>query len=203
MKTVKVMDRSELKCSFLSDVYIPCEVCGGSRYNRETLSVKLGGKNIAEILKMTVDEACSFFKEFPRIFEKLKTLQDVGLGYIELGQSATTLSGGEAQRIKLAKELTEKKTLKTLYILDEPTTGLHIDDIKKLLGVIHRLVDQGNSAIIIEHNLNVIKSADWIIDLGPEGGEAGGRIIAKGTPEDVAQVEQSFTGQFIRKELKL
>lgn len=192
-----------VEMQFLSDVYIPCEVCGGSRYNRETLSVKLGGKNIAEILKMTVDEACSFFKEFPRIFEKLKTLQDVGLGYIELGQSATTLSGGEAQRIKLAKELTEKKTLKTLYILDEPTTGLHIDDIKKLLGVIHRLVDQGNSAIIIEHNLNVIKSADWIIDLGPEGGEAGGRIIAKGTPEDVAQVEQSFTGQFIGKELKL
>lgn len=186
-----------IEMQFLSDVYVPCEICKGSRYNRETLSVKLGNKNIAEILKMTVDEATIFFKDFPKIHEKLKTLKDVGLGYIELGQSATTLSGGEAQRIKLAKELTEKKTLKTLYILDEPTTGLHIDDVKKLLGVINRLVDQGNSAVIIEHNLHVIKSGDWIIDLGPEGGDAGGKIIAKGAPEDVAKSLISHTGKFL------
>lgn len=191
-----------VEMQFLSDVYVPCEICKGSRYNRETLSVKLGGKNIAEVLKMNVTEACEFFKEFPKIYEKLKVLKDVGLGYIELGQSATTLSGGEAQRIKLAKELTEKKTLKTLYILDEPTTGLHIDDVNKLLGVLNRLVDQNNSMVIIEHNLDVIKSADWIIDLGPEGGAAGGKIIAKGTPEDVASEPKSVTGKFITGVLK-
>lgn len=191
-----------VEMQFLSDVYVPCEICKGSRYNRETLSVKLGGKNIAEVLKMNVTEACEFFKEFPKIYEKLKVLKDVGLGYIELGQSATTLSGGEAQRIKLAKELTEKKTLKTLYILDEPTTGLHIDDVNKLLGVLNRLVDQNNSMVIIEHNLDVIKSADWIIDLGPEGGAAGGKIIAKGTPEDVASEPNSVTGKFIAGVLK-
>ncbi len=191
-----------VEMQFLSDVYVPCEICKGSRYNRETLSVKLGGKNIAEILKMNVTEACKFFKEFPKIYEKLKVLKDVGLGYIELGQSATTLSGGEAQRIKLAKELTEKKTLKTLYILDEPTTGLHIDDVNKLLGVLNRLVDQNNSMVIIEHNLDVIKSADWIIDLGPEGGAKGGKIIAKGTPEDVVSEPKSVTGKFIAGALK-
>ena len=187
---------------FLPDIYVPCEVCKGKRYNRETLEVHYKGKNIADILDMSVDRAYEFFRDIPRIERKLRLLKDVGLGYIKLGQPATTLSGGEAQRIKLAKELNKIATGRTIYILDEPTTGLHFEDVKKLINVLRRLVEKGNTVIVIEHNLDVIKSADWIIDLGPEGGEAGGYIVAEGTPEDVAMVDESHTGRYLREILK-
>jgi len=183
---------------FLPDIYVPCEVCRGKRFNRETLEIKYKGRSIADILDMTVDQACIFFQHIPRIVGKLETLRSVGLGYIKLGQSATTLSGGEAQRVKLAKELSRKSTGQTVYILDEPTTGLHFADIDKLLEVLNRLVDAGNTVIVIEHNLDVIKTADYIVDLGPEGGEAGGEVIAYGTPEEVAHVCRSYTGRFLK-----
>ncbi len=189
----------KIEMHFLSDVYVPCEVCKGKRYNRETLDVRYKGKNIADVLDMTVNQAVEFFEPIPKIYRKLKTLQDVGLGYVKLGQPATTLSGGEAQRVKLATELSRKSTGKTLYILDEPTTGLHIADIHKLLEVLNRLVTDGDSVLVIEHNMDVIKSADYIIDLGPEGGKGGGRIVATGTPEEVIKVEGSYTGQFLKK----
>jgi excinuclease ABC subunit A len=182
---------------FLPDVYVPCEVCHGKRYNRETLEVRYKGKNISDVLEMTVEDALEFFKNIPRIHRKLQTLYDVGLGYITLGQPATTLSGGEAQRVKLASELYRRSNGKTLYILDEPTTGLHIDDIDRLLKVLQRLVDAGDSVLVIEHNLDVIKTADHIIDLGPDGGSRGGMIVAEGTPEAVVTVEESYTGQFL------
>ena len=191
----------KIEMYFLPDVYIPCEVCKGKRFNRETLEIKYKGKNIAQILDMTVEEALEFFKAIPSIKRKLKTLYDVGLGYIKLGQSATTLSGGEAQRVKLAKELSKKSTGKTLYLLDEPTTGLHFDDVKRLLNVLDRLVRVGNTVLVIEHNIDVIKSADHIIDLGPGGGEEGGRVVAVGTPEEIAQDSHSFTGEFLKKAL--
>jgi excinuclease ABC subunit A len=187
---------------FLPDVYIPCEVCKGQRYNRETLEVRWRSKNIAQVLDMTVSEGLEFFNDIPAIKDKLQTLQDVGLGYIKLGQSATTLSGGEAQRVKLASELSKKSSGKTLYILDEPTTGLHFADVHKLLHVLNRLVNLGNTVLVIEHNLDVIKSVDWIIDLGPEGGEKGGKIVAQGTPEDIANSQASFTGMYLKKVLK-
>ncbi len=187
---------------FLPDVFIPCDVCHGARYNQETLEVKYKGKNIAEILDMTVDEAAEFFKNIPNLSDKLEVLEEVGLGYIKLGQPATTLSGGEAQRIKLTSELSKRATGKTLYILDEPTTGLHFDDVSKLLKVLNRLVDAGNTVVVIEHNLDVVKTADYIIDLGPEGGEEGGRVLAAGTPEMVAGVTDSYTGQYLKKVLK-
>jgi excinuclease ABC subunit A len=182
---------------FLPDVYVTCDACKGKRYNRETLDVRFRGKSIADVLEMTVDEAREFFAAVPAIREKLATLSEVGLGYIHLGQQATTLSGGEAQRIKLSKELSRRATGRTLYILDEPTTGLHFEDVRKLLDVLHALVDAGNSVVVIEHNLEVIKTADWILDLGPEGGEGGGRIVAEGTPEQVAATEGSHTGRFL------
>ncbi|MCS7245906.1 MAG: excinuclease ABC subunit UvrA [candidate division WOR-3 bacterium] len=187
---------------FLPDIFVPCEVCKGKRYNSETLEVKYKGKNIAEVLDMSVSEALKFFEDIPKIYRKLKLLEDVGLGYIKLGQPATTLSGGEAQRIKLAKELNRVDTGKTLYILDEPTTGLHFDDVKKLIDVLQRLVDRGNTVIVIEHNLDVIKCADWVIDLGPEGGENGGYIVAQGTPEETAESNNSWTGVYLRNILK-
>ena len=187
----------KIEMHFLPDVYVPCEVCGGERYNRETLQVTYRGKNIAQVLDMTVDEALEFFKNIPGIKRKLETLHDVGLGYIRLGQPATTLSGGEAQRVKLSSELQKRQTGKTFYILDEPTTGLHFEDVRQLLVVLQRLVDAGNTVLVIEHNLDVIKSADRIIDLGPEGGDRGGYIVAAGTPEQVAKVPESYTGQFL------
>ena len=187
---------------FLPDIYVPCEVCGGARYNRETLQVTYRGKNIAEVLDMTVDDALAFFENIPGIKRKLQTLHDVGLGYIRLGQPATTLSGGEAQRVKLSSELQRRQTGKTFYILDEPTTGLHFEDVRQLLIVLQRLVDAGNTVLVIEHNLDVIKCADRIIDLGPEGGERGGTVVAQGTPEEVAQVEGSYTGAFVKKMLE-
>ena len=192
----------KIEMHFLPDVYVQCDVCKGRRYNRETLEVLFRGKSIADVLDMTVDEGADFFRAVPAIREKLVTLQRVGLGYIHVGQPATTLSGGEAQRVKLAKELSRRATGRTLYILDEPTTGLHFDDVRKLLEVLHTLVDTGNTVLVIEHNLEVIKTADWLIDLGPEGGDAGGHIIATGTPEDVALVEASYTGQYLRPYLK-
>ena len=179
---------------FLPDVYVTCEQCKGRRYNRETLEIRYRGKSIADVLELTVDQALPLLENFPPIANKLRTLQDVGLGYIELGQSATTLSGGEAQRVKLAKELSRRGTGRTLYILDEPTTGLHFEDTRKLLDVLDKLVDQGNTVVVIEHNLDVIKSADYVIDLGPEGGAGGGRVVAAGTPEEVAREPASFTG---------
>ncbi|MBQ3897939.1 MAG: excinuclease ABC subunit UvrA, partial [Clostridia bacterium] len=191
----------KIEMHFLADVYVPCEVCGGSRYNRETLEVHYKGKNIAEVLAMTVDEAVEFFDAVPRIRNRLQTLKDVGLGYVSLGQPATTLSGGEAQRVKLATELSKRATGRTFYILDEPTTGLHSADVEKLLEVLQRLVDAGNTVLVIEHNLDVIKSADYIIDLGPEGGDNGGQVIATGTPEEVAKVKKSYTGQYLKKVL--
>lgn len=191
----------KIEMHFLPDVYVTCEVCKGRRYNRETLEVKYKGKSIAEVLDMTVEEALGFFEKVPRLKEKLKTLYDVGLGYIKLGQPATTLSGGEAQRVKLAKELSKKETGRTLYLLDEPTTGLHFHDIQHLLDVLHRLRDAGNTILVIEHNLEVIKTADWIIDLGPEGGDEGGYVVATGTPEEVAANGKSYTGQFLRRVL--
>ena len=191
----------KIEMHFLPDVYVPCEVCKGKRYNRETLEVRYKGKNIADVLDMTVDEALKFFENIPRIRKILNTLHEVGLGYIRLGQPATTLSGGEAQRVKLATELSRKATGRTLYILDEPTTGLHMADVHKLIQVLQKLVDAGNTVVVIEHNLDVIKTADHIIDLGPEGGDRGGEVIACGRPEEVAEVEESFTGQFLKKVL--
>ena len=187
---------------FLPDVYVQCDVCKGKRYNRETLEVTFKGKSIADVLAMTVEEGVEFFKAVPAIRSKLETLLRVGLGYIQIGQQATTLSGGEAQRVKLAKELSRRATGRTLYILDEPTTGLHFEDVRKLLDVLHALVEQGNTVLVIEHNLEVIKTADWIVDLGPEGGDKGGEIVACGTPEDVAQVKRSYTGQYLRDHLR-
>lgn len=188
----------QIAMHFLPDIFVPCEVCGGTRYNRETLEVRYKDKNISEVLDMTVEEACAFFENQPKIYRKIKTLVDVGLGYIKMGQSATTLSGGEAQRVKLALELAKPGTGKTVYIMDEPTTGLHVDDVHKLVQVVDRLADAGNTVIIIEHNLDVIKRADHIIDLGPEGGSAGGTIVAQGTPEQVAACEASYTGQYLK-----
>ena len=191
----------KIEMNFLPDVYVTCEVCSGNRYNRETLEIKYKGKNIAEVLDMSVSQALNFFENIPQVFKKLSTLNEVGLGYIKLGQQATTLSGGEAQRIKLASELSKMSRDKTIYILDEPTTGLHFEDIKLLLSVVQKLVDKGNTVIVIEHNLDVIKNADWIIDLGPEGGNMGGNIIFSGCPEDLVQIKDSHTGQFLKKEL--
>jgi excinuclease ABC subunit A len=182
---------------FLPDVYVPCDVCQGRRYNRETLEIRYRGKNIHEVLEMTVEEAARFFQNVPAASGKLQTLTDVGLSYVRLGQNATTLSGGEAQRVKLARELAKRATGRTLYILDEPTTGLHFHDVEQLLHVLHRLRDEGNTVVVIEHNLDVIKTADWVIDLGPEGGEGGGEIIAVGTPEDIAASASSWTGRFL------
>lgn len=192
----------KIEMHFLPDVYVKCDVCKGKRYNRDTLEVKFKGKNISDVLDMTAEEGAKFFSEIPSIAKKLKTICDVGLGYVKIGQSSTTLSGGEAQRVKLATELSKRSTGKTIYILDEPTTGLHMDDVKKLIGVLQRLVDAGNSIVVIEHNLDVIKTADYIIDLGPEGGDGGGEIVAVGTPEDVAKNGKSYTGQYLNKVLK-
>ena len=186
---------------FLPDVYVHCEVCKGKRYNREALEISYKGKNIADVLDMTVDRAVDFFRAFPKVRTKLETLQAVGLGYIRLGQPATTLSGGEAQRVKLSTELSRRSTGRTLYILDEPTTGLSFEDTYALLRVLHRLVDGGNTVVIIEHHLDVVKNADHIIDLGPLGGDEGGEIIVEGTPEQVAEAEHSFTGQYLRRKL--
>jgi excinuclease ABC subunit A len=192
----------KVEMHFLPDVYVHCDICQGKRYNRETLEVRYKGKTISEVLNMTVEDALDFFRAIPVINRKLQTLIEVGLSYLTLGQKAVTLSGGEAQRIKLAKELSKRDTGQTLYILDEPTTGLHFHDIKQLLNVLHTLRDHGNTIIVIEHNLDVIKTADWIIDLGPEGGDGGGLIIAEGTPHDVSRVEQSHTGLFLKKYFK-
>jgi excinuclease ABC subunit A len=189
----------KIEMHFLPDVYVTCDVCHGSRYNRETLDIRYKGKNIAEVLAMTVEQAYDFFQAIPPIRSKLQTLMDVGLGYITLGQSATTLSGGESQRVKLSKELSRRATGRTLYILDEPTTGLHFADTQKLLDMLNQLVDTGNTVVVIEHNLDVVKTADWIIDLGPEGGDRGGQIVAEGAPEDVARAKESYTGQFLKK----
>jgi excinuclease ABC subunit A len=191
----------KIEMHFLPDVYVPCEVCQGKRYNREALEIHYKGNTISDVLAMTCEQALEFFANIPAIARKLQTLVDVGIGYITLGQSATTLSGGEAQRIKLSTELSRRPTGKTLYILDEPTTGLHMADVDKLLHMLHALVDAGNSMVVIEHNLDVIKNADWIIDMGPEGGDAGGQIIAAGTPEQVAKNSKSYTGQFLTKML--
>lgn len=196
------MELSKLRCIFLPDVYVPCEVCEGKRYNRETLEVKYKGKNIYDVLDMTVEEALEFFKNVPSIERKIQTLYDVGLSYVKLGQPSTELSGGEAQRIKLATELSKRSTGKTIYILDEPTTGLHFADVHKLIEILRRLSDGGNTVVVIEHNLDVIKTADYIIDMGPEGGDGGGTVIAKGTPEEVAKVKGSYTGQYVKKYLK-
>jgi excinuclease ABC subunit A len=193
----------KIEMHFLPDVYVPCEVCHGQRYNREALEIHYKGKTIADVLDMTCEQALEFFENIPAIARKLQTLVDVGLGYIKLGQSATTLSGGEAQRIKLSTELSRRATGRTLYILDEPTTGLHMADVDKLLKMLHALVDAGNSMVVIEHNLDVIKNADWIIDMGPEGGNGGGIIVAEGTPEQVAKVKDSYTGQFLKSMLKV
>ncbi len=188
----------KVEMHFLPDVYVPCDVCHGRRYNRETLEILYKGKNITEVLNLTVEDAHGYFNAVPNIARKLQTLLDVGLGYIRLGQSATTLSGGEAQRVKLALELSKRDTGRTLYILDEPTTGLHFADIDLLLRVLHALRDAGNTVVVIEHNLDVIKTADWVIDMGPEGGAGGGRVVATGTPEDVSVTEASFTGRYLR-----
>jgi excinuclease ABC subunit A len=187
----------KIEMNFLPDVYVPCEVCHGARYNRETLEVHYKGKTIAEVLDMPIEEAWSFFEAVPAIARHLSTLVDVGLGYVRMGQSAPTLSGGEAQRVKLASELQKRSTGRTVYVLDEPTTGLHFEDIRKLLGVLQSLVDKGNTVIVIEHNLDVVKSADFVIDLGPEGGSGGGTIVASGTPEQVAATKGSYTGEFL------
>ncbi|MCW2810267.1 MAG: uvrA, partial [Friedmanniella sp.] len=188
----------KIEMNFLPDVYVPCEVCHGARYNRETLEVHYKGKTIADILDMPIEQAAEFFAPIPAIARHLRTLVDVGLGYVRLGQSAPTLSGGEAQRVKLASELQKRSTGRTLYVLDEPTTGLHFEDIRKLLLVLGRLVDAGNTVVVIEHNLDVIKTADWLIDMGPEGGSRGGMVLAEGTPEKIARTEASYTGQFLR-----
>jgi excinuclease ABC subunit A len=192
----------KIEMNFLPAVYVICEACNGKRYNRETLEISYKGKNIADVLDMTVEEAVTFFRAVPKIFDPLLTLAEVGLGYIRLGQQATTLSGGEAQRVKLATELSRKATGRTLYILDEPTTGLHFHDVAKLLEVLFKLRDTGNTLVIIEHNLDVIKTADWIIDLGPEGGSGGGRIVAEGPPEKIVQSATSHTGHYLKSVLK-
>ena len=191
----------KIEMNFLADIYVPCDVCHGARYNRETLEVKYGGKSIFDVLEMTVEEGLSFFSAVPKVKRKLQTLYDVGLGYIKIGQPATTLSGGEAQRVKLATELARIATGKTIYILDEPTTGLHTADVHRLITVLQKLVDSGNTVLVIEHNLDVIKTADYIIDLVPEGGNKGGEIVACGTPEEVAKCEKSYTGQYLKKML--
>lgn len=191
-----------IEMNFLPDVYVPCEVCHGARYNRETLEVHYKAKTIAEVLDMPIEKAADFFESIPSIHRYLKTLCDVGLGYVRLGQSAPTLSGGEAQRVKLATELQRRSTGRTIYVLDEPTTGLHFEDVRKLLMVLQRLVDTGNTVVVIEHNMDVIKSADWIIDLGPEGGSGGGTLVAEGTPEVVAKIKSSYTGKFLAESLK-
>jgi excinuclease ABC subunit A len=190
-----------IEMNFLPDVYVPCDTCNGRRYNRETLEIRFKGKSISDVLNMTVDEAVEFFINVHFLHRKIKTLQDVGLGYVTLGQSAVTLSGGEAQRVKLATELSKRDTGQTIYILDEPTTGLHFEDIKHLLTVLNRIVDRGNTVLVIEHNLDVIKVADYVIDMGPEGGSGGGTLVAKGTPEDIAKSKESFTGLFLKEEL--
>ena len=190
-----------IEMHFLPDVYVTCDTCHGKRYNQDTLEVRYKGKNIFDVLDMTVEEGLSFFSNMPKLARKLQTLYDVGLGYIKIGQSSTTLSGGEAQRVKLATELSKRSTGRTIYILDEPTTGLHSDDVAKLLEVLNRLCENGNTVLVIEHNLDVIKTADHIIDLGPEGGDGGGRIVATGTPEEVAACENSYTGQYLKKML--
>jgi excinuclease ABC subunit A len=187
---------------FLPDVYVPCDVCRGKRYNRETLEILYRGKSIHDVLEMTIEDAARFFQSIPAVQPKLQTLLDVGLGYLRLGQNATTLSGGEAQRVKLARELAKRATGRTLYVLDEPTTGLHFHDVAQLLGVLQRLRDEGNTVVVIEHNLDVIKTADWLIDLGPEGGSAGGELVAVGTPEEVARVAKSHTGRYLAPLLK-
>ena len=192
----------KIEMHFLPDVYVPCEVCKGKRYNKETLEVKYKGKSISDILDMTVEEALEFFSNVPRIKQKIQTLHDVGLGYIKMGQPSTELSGGEAQRIKLATELSRKSTGKTIYILDEPTTGLHFADVHKLVEILHRLAADGNTVVVIEHNLDVIKTADYIIDMGPEGGDGGGTVIAQGTPEEICEVEASYTGKFLKPYLQ-
>ena len=186
---------------FLPDVYVQCSECKGKRFNQETLSIEYKGKNISQVLEMTVEEAMEFFKNIPGLYEKMKTLNEVGLGYIQIGQPAPSLSGGEAQRVKLATELSKKATGKTLYILDEPTTGLHLDDIKKLIFVLRGLVDKGNTVLLTEHNLSIIRSADYVIDLGPEGGDRGGEIIAEGTPQEIAKDHKSYTGKYLREVL--
>ena len=191
--------QKKIEMHFLPDVYVDCEVCQGKRYNRETLEVTYRGKNVYDVLDMTVDEARGFFSKIPGLARKLDTLHDVGLGYIRLGQPATTLSGGEAQRVKLASELQRRQTGKTFYILDEPTTGLHFDDVRQLLEVLQRLVDAGNTVLVIEHNLDIIKAADYVVDLGPEGGDRGGTIVASGTPEEIAAVPESNTGRFLAR----
>jgi excinuclease ABC subunit A len=193
--------RRVIEMNFLPDVEVDCETCFGRRYNRETLEVLYKGKSISDVLDMTVAEAVSFFENIPNIFRKLRTLREVGLGYVTLGQQATTLSGGEAQRVKLAEELAKKDTGKTIYILDEPTTGLHFEDIQRLIDVLQKLVDKGNTIIIIEHNMDVIKVADYVIDMGPEGGRGGGIVVCQGTPEDVAACAESYTGQFLKLEM--
>ncbi len=192
----------QIEMQFLSDVYVKCDECKGKRYNSETLSVLYKGKNIADILNMTVYEALKFFENIPPIKRKLQTINDVGLGYIKLGQSSTTLSGGEAQRVKLAAELSKKGTGKTIYILDEPTTGLHFADVQKLLDVLNRLVNLGNTVIVIEHNMDVIKNSDWVIDLGPEGGDEGGQVVATGKPEMISKAPGSYTGKYLKKFMK-
>ncbi|MEG1416488.1 MAG: ATP-binding cassette domain-containing protein, partial [Clostridium sp.] len=191
----------KIEMQFLPDVYVPCEVCKGSRYNRETLEVKYKGKTISDVLNMTIEESLEFFENIPKIKNKLQTLNDVGLSYIKLGQPSTQLSGGEAQRVKLATELSKRSTGKTLYILDEPTTGLHIEDVRRLIGIIQRLAEGGNTVVIIEHNLDVIKCVDNIIDLGPEGGDKGGEVIFTGTPEEIIKSQTSYTGKYLKKYL--
>ena len=192
----------KIEMHFLPDVYVPCEVCGGKRYNRDTLEVKYKGKSIYDVLDMTVEEALKFFENVPAIARKIQTLYDVGLSYVKLGQPSTELSGGEAQRIKLATELSRRSTGKTIYILDEPTTGLHFEDVHKLVEILHRLADGGNTVVVIEHNLDVIKTADYIIDMGPEGGDRGGTVIAQGTPEEIVKVKKSYTGYYVKKMLE-
>ena len=191
-----------IEMNFLPDVYVPCDECQGKRYNRETLEVRYRGKSIADVLNMTINQAVEFFAHIPQILNKVKVLQEVGLGYLKLGQPSTTLSGGESQRVKLATELSKRDTGRTFYILDEPTTGLHFDDIRQLLSVINRLVDKGNTVLVIEHNLDVIKSADYLIDMGPEGGRGGGKLLSCGTPEEVAQSTLGFTPAYLREVLK-
>jgi excinuclease ABC subunit A len=191
-----------IEMNFLPDVHVECETCNGKRFNRETLEIRYKGKSISDVLEMTINQACEFFESIPKIYRKLKTIQDVGLGYIALGQSSTTLSGGEAQRIKLATELSKKDTGQTIYILDEPTTGLHFEDVRVLLEVLNQLVGKGNTVLIIEHNMDVIKHVDYLIDIGPEGGKKGGLVIGQGTPEELIKIKNSYTGKYLEKELK-
>ena len=197
-----IRDRLKIEMHFLPDIYVPCEVCKGKRYNRETLEVHYKGKSIADVLEMTVEEALEFFRDLPKLEAKLRTLSEVGLGYIRLGQSSTTLSGGEAQRVKLATELSKRSTGRTIYILDEPTTGLHTADVQRLISILDRLTDAGNTVVVIEHNLDVIKVADHIIDLGPEGGDGGGTVVFAGTPEGCAECKESATGEYLKKVLE-